>query len=105
MLTVLLMIYLGMQLNVPAWYYIICVLMMIIQAVKLGIEIQKSIEKNGLNGLMSIHIKGILRGRYDKWMKKKRLIWMIWMMSFGKKSFFLRYCILPVSMDREHFGW
>lgn len=46
MLTVLLMIYLGVQLSVPTWYYIICVLMMIIQAVKLGIEIQKSIEKN-----------------------------------------------------------
>ena len=46
MLTVLLMIYLSVQLSVPSWYYIICVLMMIIQAVKLGIKIQKSIEQN-----------------------------------------------------------
>lgn len=46
MLTVLLMIYLGLQLSVPSWYYIICVLMMIIQAVKLGIKIQKNIEQN-----------------------------------------------------------
>lgn len=46
MLTVLLMIYLGVQLSVPSCYYIICVLMMIIQAVKLGIKIQKSIEQN-----------------------------------------------------------
>ena len=49
MLTVLMMIYLGVQLSVQTWYYIICVLMMIIQAVKLGIEIQKSIEKNRIN--------------------------------------------------------
>lgn len=54
MLTVLLMIYLGVQLSVPTWYYIICVLMMIIQAVKLGIEIQKVLKRIGLNGLMSI---------------------------------------------------
>ena len=46
MLTVLLMIYLSVQLSVPSWYYIICVLMMIIQAVKHGIKIQKSIEQN-----------------------------------------------------------
>ena len=46
MLTVLLMIYLGVQPSVPIWYYIICVLMMIIQAIKPGIEIQKNIEKN-----------------------------------------------------------
>lgn len=46
MLTVLLMIYLGLQLSVPSWYYIICVLMMIIQAVKLGIKIKKNIEQN-----------------------------------------------------------
>ena len=46
MLTVLLMIYLGVQLSVLSCYYIICVLMMIIQAVKLGIKIQKSIEQN-----------------------------------------------------------
>lgn len=38
MLIVLLMIYLDVQLSVPTWYYIICILMMIIQAVKLGIE-------------------------------------------------------------------
>lgn len=46
MITVLLMIYLGVQPSVPIWYYIICVLMMIIQAIKPGIEIQKNIEKN-----------------------------------------------------------
>lgn len=39
MLTVLLMICLGVQLSVPTWNYIICILMMIIQAVKLGIEV------------------------------------------------------------------
>lgn len=46
MLTVLLMIYLSIQLNVPAWYYIVCGSMMIIQAVKFGIDIQKRLEKN-----------------------------------------------------------
>ena len=34
-------------------------------------------------------------------MKKKRLIWMIWMMSFGKRLFFLRFGILPGSVDRD----
>lgn len=47
MLTVLLMICLGMQLGVPAWYYIICGLILLIDVViKLGVQIHRIIEKN-----------------------------------------------------------
>lgn len=54
MLTVLLMIYPGVQLSVPSWYYIICVLMMIIQAVSTILRYKKVLKRIGLNGLMSI---------------------------------------------------
>ena len=44
MLRVVLMIYLGMQIGVPVWYYIICGLILFIEAIKIGVQIQKNRE-------------------------------------------------------------